>query len=423
MWIITLIIVLIFFALSFFFSGAETGLISIDRLKMEQAAKNDKKKKQILSFLENPDRLFGTTLLGNNISVVIVSSLSIYLINKLKNSGTISISDHAATLLIAGLVLILAEIIPKAIYRENPNRMITRQFPLLRFFAFIFRPFLKFVSTINSLLAKLFKLSEHNGYHLLTREDLSYMLAETKDDGLLHEDQREMLEEALEFTELDAENVMVHRTEIVAFEKNTPITEVIKTARQKGYTRFPVYQEDLDHIIGILIIYDLIESNQNKQAVAGDFAREAFFAPENTDVDHLLTEMQTNKKSIAIIIDAFGGTAGLVTIEDILEEIVGEIEDEYDTASQNIEKIDENTYNVPGFMEIDYLNNEFDFQLPEGDYETIAGLIIDNLEKIPQKNSQIQVGFWNLKVLQVTDKKIVRVQLKNTRPANAKHKN
>jgi putative hemolysin len=413
MWIVTLLIVFIFFILSAFFSGMETGLISLDRLKMEQKAKTDKKKKHILLFLQNSDRLFGTTLFGNNISLVIVSSLSIFLINIFKKENNFEFSDHIATLIIAGFILIFAEIIPKALYRENPNKLVTRGFSLLRFFSLILRPFVKFVSLLNSLLARLFKLSEKNGFHILTHEDLSYMLAETKDDGILHEDQREMLEEALEFIELDAENVMIHRTEIVAFEKNTPIDKVISVAKEKGFTRFPVYDEDLDHIIGILIIYDLMKKNNLDKMKASDFVREAFFAPETMDVDNLLAEMQVNKNSMAIIVDSFGGTAGLVTIEDILEEIVGEIEDEYDTtAPMEVEKIGDNHYNVQGFVEIDFLNDEYEMNLPEGDYETIAGLIIEKLEKLPRQNTKLTINKWNITILQVSDVKILKLEMK-----------
>lgn len=421
MWIFTLLIIIVFFILSGFFSGSETGLISIDRLKIEQDSKTNKRKKQILDFLENPERLFGTTLFGTNISVVIVSSLSIYLINLLKQRQQIAVSDHAITLVIAGLILIFAEIIPKNIYRDNPNKMVTRSFPLLRFFALIFQPFLKFVSLINSMLAKLFKLSAQSGYHLLTKEDISYLLSETEDDGLLHEDQRDMLEEALEFRELDAENVMIHRTEIVAFEKNTPVEQVIEVAREQGFTRFPVFENDLDHIIGILIIYDLINRDPNVQSVAGDFIRKAYFAPETTDIDHLLTEMQTHKKSMVIIVDSFGGTAGLITMEDILEEIVGEIEDEYDTNMEDVEKISENHFLVNGDVRIDYLNDEFELNLPEGDYETIAGLMIDKLEKIPRQGNMVKAGFWNIKAIQVSNRKIIRIELKKPLDSNEKN--
>ena len=409
MWLLVLLLIIVFFILSAFFSGMETGLISIDRFRLEQEAKKDEKKKKILDFLEHPDKIFGTTLIGNNISLVIVSSLTIYLIHHFEKENF----ETIGTLILAGLLLIFAEIIPKALYRDFSDQIVPRSFPLIKFFYQLLKPFVRIVAYIDFFLAKFFNLPDKEKFHLLTREDLSDILSEAEDDGTLQEDQREMLEEALEFTELKAENVMTHRTEIIALTKETPIEEVIAIAKKEGLTRFPVYGEDLDEILGILIIYDLLKKTHRnrKNQTAVDFVREAYFAPETMDVDKLLTEMQTQKKSMAIVVDSFGGTAGIVTIEDILEEIVGEIEDEYDTTSEEIEKIDENTFLIQGFVEIDYLNDEFDMDLPEGDYETIAGLIIGKLARIPTRKTKLSVGNWNIEVKQVTDKKIVKVKL------------
>ncbi|NQT65910.1 MAG: DUF21 domain-containing protein, partial [FCB group bacterium] len=177
MWIISLFIIILFFILSGFFSGIETGLISLDRLKLEQEAKSNKKKKQILTFLENPNQIFGTTLFGTNISLVVVSSLSIFLINIFNKKSVIIISEHTATLIIAGFILVFAEIIPKALYRDFPNKFVSKGFPLLRFFSFIFTPFVKFVSLLNNALAKLFKLPLQSRYNYVSREDLSFMLS------------------------------------------------------------------------------------------------------------------------------------------------------------------------------------------------------------------------------------------------------
>jgi len=409
MWILALLLIIVFFILSAFFSGMETGLISIDRFRLEQEAKKDRKKKMILDFLEHPDKIFGTTLLGTNISLVIVSSLTVYLIHHFKKENF----ETIGTLILAGLLLVFAEIIPKALYRDFSEKIVPRTFPLIKFFYQLLKPFVRLVTHLDTFLAKLFKLPDKEKFHLLTREDLTDILSEAEDDGTLQDDQREMLEEALEFTELKAENVMIHRTEIIALAKETSVEEVIAVAKKEGFTRFPVYGEDLDEILGILIIYDLLKktpkNKKNKTAI--DFVREAYFAPETMDVDKLLTEMQTQKKSMAIVVDSFGGTAGIVTIEDILEEIVGEIEDEYDTTSEEVEKIDENTFLIQGFVEIDYLNDEFDMELPEGDYETIAGLIIDKLARIPTRKTKLTVGNCNIEVKQVTDKKIVKVKL------------
>jgi len=412
MWIVLIIIIILFFILSGFFSGIETGLISLDRLKLEQEAKSSNKKKQILNFLEKPDKIFGTTLFGTNISVVIVSSLSIFLINSLKEDMVINISEHTATLIIAGLLLIFAEIIPKALYRDFPNKYVSNGFPLLRFFSLIFSPFVKLVAVLNIALAKLFKLPQQSRYNIVSREDLTFMLSEAKDDGVLHVDQMEMLEDALEFSDLDAENVMIHRTDIIAFPLNTSIDEVISIAKEKGFTRFPVYENDLDNIKGILIIYDLLKLKDHTNLTAADFIRSAFFAPETMDVNKLLSEMQKEKVSMAIIMDSFGGTAGVITIEDILEEIVGEIEDEYDNTTQEISKISSGLYRVQSYAEIDFLNDEYDMDLPLGDYETIAGMIIDKLERIPRRDTKLTIGTWNIKIIQATDKRIITVEMK-----------
>ncbi len=412
MWIISLLIIVIFFILSGFFSGIETGLISLDRLKLEQEAKGSKKKKQILTFLEKPDLIFGTTLFGTNISVVIVSSLSIFLINILNRKPEINISEHTATLIIAGFVLIFAELIPKALYRDYPNRLVSKGFPMLKFFSYIFTPFVKFVSILDNLLAKLFKLPQQSRVNFVSREDLSFMLSEAKDDGVLHEDQMEMLEDALEFSELDAENVMIHRTDIVAFPLDTSIEDVISIAKEKGFTRFPVYENDLDNIKGILIIYDLLKQKNHQGLKVSDFIRNAFFAPETMDVNKLLTEMQKEKVSMAIIMDSFGGTAGVITIEDILEEIVGEIEDEYDNTTQEISKISSGLYRVQSYAEIDFLNDEYEMDLPLGDYETIAGMIIDKLERIPRRGTKFTISKWEITIIQATDKRIITVEMK-----------
>jgi len=412
MWIISFLIIIIFFILSGFFSGIETGLISLDRLKLEQEAKSSKKKKQILTFLEKPDLIFGTTLFGTNISVVIVSSLSIFLIHLLNKKPAVNISEHTATLIIAGFILIFAELIPKALYRDFPNKLVNRGFPILKFFSTIFTPFVKFVSILNNMLAKFFKLPQQSRYNFVSREDLSFMLSEAKDDGIMHEDQMEMLEDALEFSELDAENVMIPRTEIVAFQLDTSIEKVISIAKEKGFTRFPIYENDLDNIKGILIIYDLLKQKNHDDLTAADFVRDAFFAPETMDVNKLLTKMQKEKVSMAIIMDSYGGTAGVITIEDILEEIVGEIEDEYDNTTREISKISSGLYRVQSYAEIDFLNDEYDMNLPLGDYETIAGMIIDKLERIPRIDTKLTIGNWDITIIQATDKRIITVEMK-----------
>ena len=204
---------------------------------------------------------------------------------------------------------------------------------------------------------------------------------------------------------------MRHRTDIVAFEQKTAISEVISLAREVGYTRFPVYNEDLDNISGILIIYDLLNCENIEEEKAEDFLRPMLFVPETMNVDTLLAEMQAKKRSMTIVVDSYGGTAGMITIEDIMEELVGEIEDEYDVAESELEQLADGSYLINGDTEIDILNDNYDLRLPEGDYETIAGLIIDRLAKIPLIDMRIELKNYTLIVNKVTAKKIEKVKL------------
>jgi len=407
--VIALIIILIFFALSMFFSGMETGLISIDRLKLEQDARDDPMKRKLLSFIEDPNRYLGVTLIGNNIAIVVVSSIfAVYF------SGLLPMSRSISTLLLAGLMLIFAEIIPKSLSRDNANSFVVRFFPLLFFFYVLFKPFITLINLLYNFLAKYFGLERDNRYSFLSREDLAIILSESELGSTLQQPQRDMLEEVLDFNDLNAKNVMTPRTDMVAIDFETPINEIIKITQQEGYTRYPVYKHDIDNIVGVLIIYDLIKQSRSGELKAGDFLREAFFVPETMDLNSLLKEMQFQRKSLAVVVDSFGGTAGIVTIEDILEELVGEIEDEYDfeeAEERDVEKISENQYLVKGHVEIDHLNDEYDTDLPEGDYETLAGLIIDRLLRIPAKGTVINIGKWRLEVLEASSTKVIKVRM------------
>ncbi len=417
MWLFNLFLFLFFFASAAFFAGLETGLVSMDRLKLETEAKTDKRKNYLLRFSTNPDLTFGLTLIGTNVSQVIVST--IFTAYFIKN--WINIDEEAGSLILAGVVLIFAEIIPKAIYRDYPDKLVERSYPFIRIAHFILKPSIRVITWFNNLLAKMLKVE--SGMHFLSRDELSYIFSESTSTNAIQQDQKEMLEDALEFSELVARNVMIPRIDIVAIEADSPLDHVIEIARKEGYTRYPVFEESLDHVIGILIIYDLIDRDKTQKQTARDFLRDAFFVPENMDVDALLKEMQTLRKSMAIVVDSYGGTAGLLTTEDILEEIVGEIEDEYDNEEEkDIEKIDNDNYIVKGFVEVDDLTDVYGIDLPdEGNYETLAGLIIDKIARIPARNQRIRIGDWTAQILQVSSRKIIKVKLTRNQPQEPIH--
>lgn len=410
---------LLLIGLSAFFSGIEVGLISLDHLKLEQEARKNRFKARILRFTENPEMLFGTTLIGTNISNVAISLLVVIFYEEFSGFELTGIDEDTGSLIIAGIVLVFAEIIPKALFRDYPYTLVANLFPFLWFFYILFRPLSKLVSAINRLMARWFNLPEKSGYELLTREDLFDMLTQNQDEMGLHDHQREMLEEALEFKDLKARNVMLPRTDMIAVDAGWDLDQVIELAKEHGFTRFPVYDQDIDHVIGILIIYDLLIRDPSRNQTAREFMRQALFVPENMEVNDLLKDMQSKRKSMVIVVDSYGGTAGLVTVEDILEEIVGEIEDEYDSdedEQRDIVQIDENSYLIRGHVEVDQLNDEYDLNLPVSDsYETIAGLVIDSLAKIPARGQIVMVAPFHLEIVQVSASKIMKVKLTKTK--------
>jgi len=406
------IIILFFCFMSWVFSGFEIGIISLDHFKLEQEAKKNKQKKHILDFYEDSTKTFGTTVLGNNISNVIITSMATILFVE-----EYELNKMWVTLTIAFTILIFCEIFPKNLFHDYPNRCVDLFFPLIRACYIILLPFTKIITLINIKLKKLFHIDDSNQFAAFSKDDFAFILTQTYHAGEIQKPQKEMLEEALDFNELNAKNVMIPRLEVVAIPDDMPYKEILKFAGAEGYTRYPVYHENLDEITGVLIIYDLLKYHgspkaNNNTLLAKDIQRQMFFVPESMEVNTLLKEMQTHKKSIAAVVDSYGGTSGIVTIEDILEEIVGEIEDEYDVEdNEDFYKIDANNWMVKGFVKVDDLNEELGIKLPEGEYETVAGLLIDSVAKIPTRGQKITIGDYKFEIVEVTHKKIVRVKI------------
>ncbi len=404
------VILLALLALSFLFSGFENGVISLNLPELESRAKKSRSAARMLEYVRQPDKILGTTLLGNNIVNILLATLATYLVSE-KLEGLL-FDPKYTSLVVGSVVLIFGEVIPKSLFRDNAETLVPAVYPFMRFVSLLLKPLVAGVSWINARLRSLLSITEGSSFNYLTKDDLTYLLSLTETDPS-NEPQMDMIEDALEFTEQEAHNVMIPRTEVVAIPETATIAEAIEIAREEGFTRYPVYRQNLDDVVGVLIIYDVLKREYTPEMTVGQIMHKPYFTPENTDLDVLLKEMQRHHRSIAIVVDSYGGTAGIVTMEDILEEIVGDIADEYDEQEEvrEVEQVSPNTWLVQADTEIDTLSDDHDIHLPEGDYETVAGLILDRLARIPHQGQIINIDLYRIQVLQATEKKIIKVKI------------
>ena len=391
-------LLLLFFCLSAFFSGLETGFLTLDKIALKLEADKSKISKKIYSLCSNIEKVISSILIGNNLANIALASLFTYYCTK---SFKTPYSSEILSLFLSGFMVIFAESLPKILYKEYPDELVKKSLPIFLVFYKLFYPFSLVISGIIKKLEGDEKISEE--------KILPYQLASILDDED-EERKEDLIQEGLEFSVVEARKIMTPRTDIVAINEDEQLQEAINLAKESGYTRFPVYTESIDKIVGILTLYDLLQVDKKN---IKDIMRKPHFAPDNIEIDKLLRNMQSNKSVFCVLVDSYGGTSGIVTIEDILEELVGEIEDEYDLGSEVLVKqLNENTFMINGKTEIDYLNEEYKLDLPESqDYNTIAGLMLFTMESIPKTGDNLRIGNCQLTVEKSDNKTLKRIKL------------
>jgi len=385
----------LFLFLSAFFSGLETGFLSLDKISLKLESKKSKTAGRIYSLYLNMDKVITSILIGNNLSNIALASLFTFYCSK---RLALPYSSEVLSLFLAGFMVVFAESLPKIFYREYPNRMVKKSLSL---FLLFYKLFYFFTYLLTWVIKKIERSPQ-----LKDDKILPYQLASILDDETDNKDEN-LIQEGLEFSVVEAKKIMTPRTEIVAIEKDKSIEDVLALARESGFSRFPVYTDSIDNIVGVLTLYDLLKED-GKSILK--LARKPYFAPDSIEIDKLLLNMQNSKNVFCVLVDSYGGTSGLVTIEDILEELVGEIEDEYDFDNQIfVRQLNNDCYLIDGKAEMDILNEEYDFNLPENqDYNTIAGLMLYMLEDIPRTGTILTMGEWQLKV-EKSDKKAIKL--------------
>ncbi len=411
------ILVIITLLFSGFFSGLEIAFVSSSRLKQELDIKNNVGSAKILAlFYKNPSRFIGALLLGNNIALVGYGIVMAHILEPVIKSWLPASLDTEfivlliQTILSTLLILITAEFLPKILFRINPNGILKFfAVPVWLFYVIFYPLILLYIGVAEFLLKKIFKVEIDKETYRFSAVDLGEYINDyqnTEEDETTEEIQ--MLQNAMEFKYVKLRDCMIPRTEIVAAEIDTDPKEVLKLFSETGHSKIMIYEGDIDNIVGYVHAYDMFTHPKDLRSII----RKVEVYPETMSARDVLNDFIKKHKSIAIVVDEFGGTAGIVTLEDIIEEIFGEIEDEYDKADETEKQISENEYIFSTRLEIDYLNKKYNFNIPEKeDYETLAGFILFHYGSIPVKGEIIEIPPFSFEITKAHGNRIEEVKM------------
>ena len=422
----SIIILVILIGINAFFASSEIAFISLNDAKIEKQAKDgDKKAKSIQNMLKDPSKFLatiqiGVTLAGFLSSAFAADTFAEVLSPKLYNLMPFiqeqtwrAISIILITLILSYFTLVFGELVPKRLAMKYTEKIAFSSVGIIKAISVIASPFVKLLTLSTNAVSKIFKITE-NEEEVVTEEEIRMMIDVGEEKGVIGVAAKEMLNNVFEFNDKIVSEIMIPRTEVFALDKELTIKEVIDIlSEDTRYSRVPVYEETIDNIVGIVYIKDILLSKKDENRKIKELMKKAYYVPETITVDKLFEEMRKNKKQISIVIEEHGGTSGIVTMEDILEEIVGEIYDEYDTSENKVVELDSNTYLIDGSLAIYDLEKIFDIEIPEGDYDTISGYLIDLLGRIPKpkENIIIETEQLDFKVEKVKNKKIVQVKV------------
>ena len=422
------------FALIFvnaFFSMSEMAIVTLNDNKIDKmASEGNKKAKQIQKLTENTSSFLstiqiGVTLAGFLTSATAAQSFAEMLANAIAKTAIVEIipvgiisgfSTVVITLVMSYFSLVLGELVPKKIAMNKPEKMAFMAAPILVFVAKVTKPIVKFLAFSTNGVLRLIGIDPHADEEVVTEEEIRMMVDVGGEKGVIEDVQIEMINNIFEFDDIDVADIMTHRTDMVCVDEEEPLAEAVKLSIENGFSRIPVYKEDPDNIIGIVYIKDFLKyvgANLPKTKTVKDMMRPAYYVPETKRCGELFTEMTEKRVQMAVVVDEYGGTAGIVTLEDLLESIVGNIQDEYDQEDEEISIINETTFEVEGITDIEEVEEHTGKTFPEGDYDTIGGYIISVLGFLPEDGQMNEVQFENVKftVLNVEDRRIGKVKV------------
>ncbi len=392
-----ILIFLVFF--SAFFSACETAYSTCNKIRLKQMAnRGDTRAENVLKLAENFDQLISGILVGNNFVNIFAASISTVLFTKIFITNGASIS----TIFMTVIVLIFGEITPKTLARNNADSFAMGTYPVLKFTLTVLKPFTFIFSLWQKLVNLIFKTSDSKG---MSGEELITMIEEVEKEGTIEKDESELIQSAIEFSDVDIADIYTPRVDMVALDIEDSREEIAATFKENPYSRIPVYRDTIDNIIGFIHHRDFYELDENQSIES--ILQMPVFLPLTTRISDALKEMQKNKVHMAIVCDEFGGTAGIITMEDIIEELVGEIWDEHDEVVEEILQLDENSYKIDGTVNIDEVFELFGmYEEDIYDSNTLSGWIIEINEKVPGIHDKIHFKDLEIEILEADDRKI-----------------
>lgn len=381
-----IIILIILLMLSAFFSSAETALTTVNRIRIRSLADDGSKRaKTVLKITDNSGKMLSAILIGNNIVNVAAASITTSLAYSLGGSA-VAIANAVITI----AILLFGEITPKTTATIHAEKLALIYAPIISIFMKIMTPVIFIINGLSNAVLLLLRIDPNAKNQTMTENELRTIVDVSHEDGVIESDEKEMIYNVFDLGDAKAKDVMVPRVHVTFADVNTTYEELIEIFREDKFTRLPIFEDSTDNVIGTINMKDLLLFDNTKEFHIRDILREAYFTYEYKNISELLVEMREASFNIAIVLDEYGDTAGLITLEDILEEIVGEIHDEYDENEEDfIKEIGEREYMIEGSTNLDDLNDRLDLQLESEDYDSLGGFIIEHLDRLPEEGDSI----------------------------------
>ena len=413
------IIILLCVVMSAYFSATETAFNTFNKIRVKNLAeKGNKRAARALELAENYDTLISTILIGNNIVNILAASLAtLYFTNLLAGGSAAQFATTISTAVMTLIVLTFGEICPKTIAKQAPDKFVLFSTPIISALVVIFTPLSFIFKQLQNMLSKIFKSDEDQG---MTEEELISIIEEAAEEGDLDEEESTLIKSALEFNELEVGDIFTPRIDITAVRSDISKEDLAKVFTESGYSRIPIYDDDLDNIHGIVYYKDFFSDAQSTEIPISEIVKPVMYVTKTQKINDVLKDLQEKQMHLAVVTDEYGSTAGIVTLEDILEEIVGEIWDEHDEIVEEIKKVGECEYIVSGMANLEKLFEELDIELDEEmDAITVNGWAMNILDRIPEEGDSFEELGLTVRVLKMDGRRIEDLHILDNRSSDA----